>query len=58
MKKFIQWLAKIFNANIVIEKTVYKYLDYSKEGDIKVEGNLTVKGNISATRDIVCYKSK
>lgn len=71
MKKFIQWLAKIFNANITIEKVVtkevikevpvvkevIKYLTNGTiKGDINVDGNLVVDGKITATGGITCYK--
>ena len=71
MKKFIQWLAKVFNANITTEKVVTK--EVGKEGpvgkgvikhltngtikgDINVDGNLVVNGKIEATGGITCYK--
>ena len=71
MKKFIQWLAKVFNADITTEKIVTK--DVVKEvhvvkevikhltngtikGDINVDGNLVVDGKIEATGGITCYK--
>ena len=65
MKKFIQWLAKVFNANITIEKIVTKevvkevtkYLTNGTiDGDVKVDGNLVVNGKIEATKGITCYK--
>lgn len=65
MKKFIQWLAKVFNANITTEKVVTKevvkevtkYLtDGTIKGDIYVDGNLVVNGKIEATGGITCYK--
>ena len=71
MKKFIQWLAKVFNANITTEKVVtkevvkevpvvkevIKYLTNGTiKGDINVEGNLVVNGKIEATGGITCYK--
>ena len=71
MKKFIQWLAKIFNANITTEKVVtkevvkevpvvkevIKYLTNGTiKGDINVVGNLVVDGKIEATGGITCYK--
>ena len=71
MKKFIQWLAKIFNANITTEKVVtkevvkevpvvkevIKYLTNGTiKGDVNVVGNLVVNGNIEATGGITCYK--
>lgn len=61
MKKFIQWLAKVFNANITIEKVVVrevvKYISSGTiDGDIKVDGNLVVNGKIEATKGITCLK--
>lgn len=65
MKKFIQWLAKVFNANITIEKVVTKEVvkevaKYLTSGTIKgnvyVEGNLSVDGSITATGGITCLK--
>lgn len=67
MKKFIQWLAKVFNANITKEKVVTKEVTITKEvikyltngtikGDVNVVGNLVVNGKIEATGGITCYK--
>lgn len=71
MKKFIQWLAKVFNANIITEKVVtkevvkevpvvkevIKYLTNGTiKGDVNVVGNLVVNGKIEATGGITCYK--
>lgn len=71
MKKFIQWLAKVFNANITTEtvvtkevvkevpvvKEVIKYLTNGTiKGDVNVAGNLVVNGKIEATGGITCYK--
>ena len=71
MKKFIQWLAKVFNANIttekVVTKEVVKEVSVVKEvikhitngtikGDVNVDGNLVVDGKIEATGGITCYK--
>lgn len=71
MKKFIQWLAKVFNANITTEKVVtkevvkevpvvkevIKYLTNGTiKGDVNVAGNLVVNGKIEATGGITCYK--
>ena len=60
MKKFIQWLAKIFNANIevvrevkvYVEKPVYIQADDVLEGDIYVRGNLAVKGAVKTTGEV------
>ena len=71
MKKFIQWLAKVFNANITTEKVVTKEVvkevpvvkevikhltNGTIEGDVNVDGNLVVDGKIEATGGITCYK--
>lgn len=71
MKKFIQWLAKVFNANITTEKVVtkevvkevpvvkevIKYLTNGTiKGDVNVVGNLSVEGSITSTGGITCYK--
>ena len=71
MKKFIQWLAKVFNANITTEKVVTKEVvkevpvvkDVIKDltngtikGDVNIDGNLVVDGKIEATGGITCYK--
>lgn len=71
MKKFIQWLAKVFNANITTEKVVtkevikevpvvkevIKYLTNGTiKGDVNVDGNLVVNGKIEATGGITCLK--
>lgn len=71
MKKFIQLLAKVFNANITTEKVVIKevvkevpvvkevikYLTNGTiKGDVNVVGNLSVEGSITATGGITCYK--
>lgn len=72
MKKFIQWLAKVFNANITTEKVVtkevvkevpvvkevIKYLTNGTiKGDVNVVGNLVVNGKIEATGGITCLKN-
>lgn len=62
MKKLIQWLAKVFKADITVEriiyKEVYKPLEDKLSGSISLDGDLSVDGSIEATKDIVCYKSK
>lgn len=58
MKKFIQWLAKVFNANITVEKEiitekiVYLQVGDSIEGDITIKGNLHVIGNIHSDGEV------
>ena len=71
MKKFIQWLAKVFNANITTEKVVIKEVvkevpvvkevikhltNGTIKGDVNVDGNLVVDGKIEATGGITCLK--
>lgn len=62
MKKFILWLAKVFNANIttekVVTKEVVKYVSPGTiNGDVYVDGNLSVEGSITATGGITCLKN-
>ena len=71
MKKFLQWLAKVFNANITTEKVVtkevvkevpvvkevIKYLTNGTiKGDVNVLGNLIFEVSITATCGITCLK--
>ena len=65
MKRFIRWLARVFGAEItvervsVVEKTVYLPPNGGKvDGDIYVEGNLSVTGYIKAVGGISCKESK
>lgn len=64
MKKLIEWLAKVFKANITIEKIIYKEkivykpLEDKLSGNISLDGDLLVDGTIEATEDIICYKIK
>ena len=62
MKKLIRWLAKVFKADITVEriiyKEVYKPLEDKLSGSISLDGDLSVDGSIEATKDIVCSKSK
>ena len=62
MKELIRWLAKVFKADITLEriiyKEVYKPLEDKLSGSISLDGDLSVDGSIEATKDIVCYKSK
>lgn len=64
MKKLIKWLAKVFKANITIEKIIYKEkivykpLEDKLSGNISLDGDLLVDGTIKATEDIICYKIK
>ena len=63
MKKIIKWLAKIFKAEITVEKIaeieVEKLisLDGEIDGDVTVKGDLLVTGNISVTGNIVANGS-
>lgn len=56
MKKIVQWLAKVFNANITIEKEVevVKEVPYylPPDGGI-IEGNIQIRGNLHATGNIL-----
>jgi cytoskeletal protein CcmA (bactofilin family) len=68
MKKFIQWLAKIFKAEITVEKIVYKdkivevevekliSLDGEIDGDVTVKGDLLVTGSLNVTGGVTCLK--
>ena len=68
MKKFIQWLAKIFKAEITVEKIVYRdkivevevekliSLEGEIDGDVTVKGNLLVTGSLNATGGVTCLK--
>jgi len=68
MKKFIQWLAKIFKAEITVEKIVYKdkivevevekliSLDGEIDGDVTIKGNLIVTGSLNVTGGVTCLK--
>lgn len=62
MKKLIRWLAKVFKADITVERTIYKEvykpLEDKLSGSISLDGDLSVDGSVEATKDIVCYKSK
>ena len=62
MIKIIRWLAKVFKADITVEriiyKEVYKPLEDKLSGSISLDGDLSVDGSIEATKDIVCYKIK
>ena len=63
MKRFIKWLADLFNVELTrevikeVEKIEYRYLpvngkitgDIVIEGDVRVEGNVKVYGALSAT---------
>ncbi len=60
MKKIIKWLAKIFKAEITVEKIVEVEveklisLDGEIDGDVTVKGNLLVTGILNVTGGLTC----
>ena len=68
MKKFIKWLAKIFKAEITVEKIVYRdkiveievekliSLDGEIDGVVTVRGDLLVTGSLDVTGGVTCLK--
>ncbi|WP_455639777.1 hypothetical protein [Parabacteroides sp.] len=66
MKKFVRWLAKVFKAEITVDKIVYvdriieKYLPDNGEitGNVTIDGDLKVTGALTVTGEITCYKIK
>jgi len=69
MKKFLFWLAKIFNVDLpervvikevekIVEKIVEKNvaLEGVIKGDVTVKGNLVVEGSLTVTGEITCFK--
>lgn len=67
MKKLIIWLAKVFNANIEVEKIVtkeivkevveYRYLTQGEiEGDVFVDGNLIINGALEVKGGVTFNK--
>ena len=66
MKKLIQWLAKIFNANItkeviiekIITKEVFVSLDKDINGSVTIAGDLVVKGYLYVIGEVTCFKIK
>ena len=60
MKKFIKWLAKIFKAEITVEKIVEVEveklisLDGEIDGDVTIRGNLLVTGSLNVTGGVAC----
>ncbi len=65
MKKFLLWLAKIFNVDLP-EKVVIKEVEKEKnvalegviEGDVTVKGNLVVEGSLTVAGEVTCYAIK
>ena len=62
MKKIIKWLAKIFKAEITVEKIVEVEveklisLDGKIDGDVTVRGDLLVTGSLNVTGGVTCLK--
>ena len=67
MKKLIIWLAKVFNANIEVEKIVtkeivkevvgYRYLTQGEiVGDVYVQGDLLIEGKLVVNGGVTLYK--
>ena len=64
MKKFIKWLAKVFKAEITVEKIVYRdkivekliSLDGEIDGDVTVRGDLLVTGSLNVTGGLTCLR--
>lgn len=65
MERFIFWLAKVFNVNMV--KTEYvkevvtevKYLTNGTiKGNVCIDGNLLIEGDLKVSGGITLYKKK
>lgn len=60
MKKFLFWVAKIFNVDLVETKVVnvetIKYIvdGYTIKGNVTIEGNLTVVGSLEVKGNVSC----
>lgn len=62
MKKVIQWLAKVFNANITVEKVVvveketiyYLPQNGTIDGDVRIKGDLIVTGYVAVSGSLSC----
>ena len=59
IKSFIRWLAKVFEADITVTKTVTEYRYWPPgggvlEGDLRVDGDLVVDGRLLATGGVSC----
>lgn len=62
MERFIFWLAKVFNVNLVrVEKEVITEVKYLTEGtiqgDVCVIGNLTIDGELSVSGGVTFYNN-
>lgn len=63
MKKFIIWLAKIYDVDITREIVVYKETmvfipeNGVYEGNLYVSGDLTVNGELKVKGEITCHGS-
>lgn len=59
MKKIIQWLAKVFDANITVivtvEKEVIKLASNHVEGDLHIDGHLVVTGKVEIGKGLITY---
>lgn len=59
MKRFIIWLAKVFNVNIAKEVVEYRYLTNGTiKGDVHVEGNLLIEGTLQVNGDVTFYNKE
>ena len=65
MKRFILWLAKVFNVTTetIVTKEVIKEVDKVRyltngeiKGDVSIDGNLIINGSLTVTGGITCYK--
>lgn len=68
MKRFVRWLAKVFKAEITVEKVkeVIVYRDRIKHlvpdskltGCVSVDGDICVDGSLNVTGEVTCFKTK
>lgn len=62
MKRLIQWLARVFDADITVTRTITKVVEkpvapgQTVDGDITIDGNLCVRGSLSVSGGVTCYK--
>ena len=65
MKRFILWLAKVFNVTVerVVTKEVIKEVETVRyltngeiKGDVSIDGYLLINGSLSVAGGITCYK--